>query len=76
MDSASKLQHPRRNLGNRHRAQAARFVKLANKDIERKSENLAWAEQNAQQSVLYDFTDERNWRCLAEIKHMRTDEEG
>ena len=76
MDSASKLQHPRRNLGNRHRAQAARFVKLANKDIERKSENLAWAEQNAQQSVLYDFTDERNWRCLAEIKHMRTDGEG
>ena len=36
---------------------------------------MAWAEQNAQQAVLYDFTDERNWRCLAEMK-MRMDGEG
>lgn len=76
MDSASKLQHPRRNLGSRHRSQADRFVKLSKKDNERVSENLAWAEQNAQQAVLYDFTDERNWRCLAEIKKMRNDGEG
>ncbi len=76
MDSASKLQHPRRNLGSRHRAQADRFVKLSRKDTERAAENLAWAEQNAQQAVLYDFTDERNWRCLAEIKKMRKDGEG
>ena len=76
MDSASKLQHPRRNLGSRHRAQADRFVKLAKKDSKRSSENLAWAEQNAQQAVLYDFTDERNWRSLAEIKKMRSDGEG
>lgn len=76
MDSASKLQHPRRNLGSRHRAQADRFVKLSKKDSERAAENLAWAEQNAQQAVLYDFTDERNWRCLAEIKKMRMDDEG
>ena len=76
MDSASKLQHPRRNLGSRHRAQADRFVKLSKKDSERAAENLAWAEQNAQQAVLYDFTDERNWRCLAEIKKMRMDGEG
>ena len=76
MDSASILQHPRRNLGSRHRSQADRFVKLAKKDPERKDDNLAWAEQNAQQAVLYDFTDERNWRCLAEIKHMRQDGEG
>lgn len=73
MDSASILQHPRRNLGSRHRSQADRFVKLAKKDPERSDANLAWAEQNAQQAVLYDFTDERNWRCLAEIKHMRDD---
>lgn len=73
MDSASILQHPRRNLGSRHRSQADRFVKLSRKDPDRKDENLAWAEQNAQQAVLYDFTDERNWRCLAEIKHMRDD---
>jgi len=76
MDSASILQHPRRNLGSRHRSQANRFVKLASKDSDRKEENLAWAEQNAQQAVLYDFTDERNWRCLAEIKHMRNDGQG
>jgi len=76
MDSSTVLQHPRRNLGSRHRSQADRFVKLAKKDPANKSENYAWAEQNAQQAVLYDFTDERNWRCLAEIKHMRLDSEG
>ena len=76
MDSASVLQHPRRNLGSRHRSQADRFVRLAKKDPSREDENLAWAEQNAQQAVLYDFTDERNWRCLAEIKHMRDDGDG
>ncbi|MDP6869672.1 MAG: hypothetical protein QGI21_02740 [Candidatus Poseidoniaceae archaeon] len=76
MDSGSKLQHPRRNLGSRHRSQADRFVKLAKRDPEQLENNLAWAEQNAQQAVLYDFTDERNWRCLAEIKHMRKDREG
>ena len=41
MDSASILQHPRRNLGSRHRSQADRFVKLAKKDPERQDENLA-----------------------------------
>ena len=51
MDSASVLQHPRRNLGSRHRSQADRFVKLANKDSDRVDENLAWAEQNAQQAL-------------------------
>jgi len=76
MDSASQLQHPRRNLGSRHRSQADRFIKLAKKDPQRSAENLAWAEQNAQQAVLHDFTDERNWRCLAEIKHMLDDGEG
>ena len=49
---------------------------MSKKDSERAAENLAWAEQNAQQAVLYDFTDERNWRCLAEIKKMRMDGEG
>ncbi len=76
MPSSSVLQHPRRNLGNRHRSQAMRFLKLSKKDIEREMENLAWAEQNAQQAVLYDFTDERNWRCLAEIKKIRNDADG
>ena len=75
MDSASVLQHPRRNLGSRHRSQADRFVKLAKQDPSRESENLAWAEQNAQQAVLFDFTDERNWRCLAIVKKMRNDGE-
>ena len=76
MDSAGQLQHPRRNLGSRHRSQADRFIKLAKKDPERSEQNMAWAEQNAQQAVLHDFTDERNWRCLAEIKHMLNDGEG
>ena len=76
MDSAGQLQHPRRNLGSRHRSQADRFIKLAKKDPERSEQNMAWAEQNAQQAVLHDFTDERNWRCLAEIKHMLNDGDG
>tara|TARA_B100001996_G_scaffold382697_1_gene375295 strand:+ start:1030 stop:2007 length:978 start_codon:yes stop_codon:yes gene_type:complete len=76
VDSAGQLQHPRRNLGSRHRSQADRFIKLAKKDPERSEQNMAWAEQNAQQAVLHDFTDERNWRCLAEIKHMLNDGDG
>ena len=62
------LQHPRRNLGNRYRTQAQKFVRLAKADPERKDSNLQWAEQNARQALLHDFTDERNWRCLADIK--------
>ena len=76
MDSASVLQHPRRNLGSRHRSQADRFIKLAKKDPDRMDENLAWAEQKAQHAVLYDFTDESIWRCLAVIKHIRSDGDG
>ena len=75
-NSAGTLQHPRRNLGNRHRSQASKFIKLAKKDPENAEQNLAWAEQNAQQSILHDFTDERNWRCLAEIKELRKDGSG
>jgi hypothetical protein len=62
------LQHPRRNLGNRYRTQAQKFVRLAKADPERKDSNMQWAEQNARQALLHDFTDERNWRCLADIK--------
>ena len=75
-NSAGTLQHPRRNLGNRHRSQAEKFIKLAKKVPENAEQNLAWAEQNAQQSILHDFTDERNWRCLAEIKQLRKDGSG
>lgn len=75
-DSAGDLQHPRRNLGNRCRSQAERFVKLARKDPERGEENLQWAEQNARQAVLHDFTDVKNWRTLAHIKGLLNDEEG
>ncbi len=67
-ESADLLQHPRRNLGNRYRSQAQKFVRLASRDPQRFDENLAWAEQNARQALLHDFTDERNWRCLADIK--------
>ena len=75
-NSAGTLQHPRRNLGNRHRSQARKFIKLAKKVPENAEQNMAWAEQNAQQSILHDFTDERNWRCLAEIKELRKDGSG
>ena len=70
------LQHPRRNLGNRYRTQAQKFVRLAKADPERKDSNLQWAEQNARQALLHDFTDERNWRCLADIKVVLKDNSG
>ena len=75
-DSAAELQHPRRNLANRFRSQAEKFVKLSRKDEERSSENLAWAEQNAQQALLHDFTDERNWLTLVHVKVLREDSDG
>ena len=75
-DSANLLQHPRRNLGNRYRSQAQKFVRLANMDESRFDDNMAWAEQNARQAILHDFTDEKNWRCLADIKVIVGDGEG
>ena len=74
--SSDELQHPRRNLGQRFRAQSERFMKLASKDPERKYENLAWAEQNSRQAILHDFTDYRNWLILARTKKMLEDSNG
>ena len=45
-----KLQHPRRSLGNRHRSQAIKYLKIVN-GTESDSTNLGWAEQNARQSL-------------------------
>ena len=70
------LQHPRRNLGNRYRSQARKFLRLADKDSTRFNDNVSWAEQNARQAILYDFTNEDNWRCLVEIKIILQDEKG
>jgi len=75
-DSKDLLQHPRRNLGNRYRSQAKKFAKLAVMDESRFTDNIAWAEQNARQAILYDFTEENNWRCLADIKVIVGDAEG
>jgi len=75
-DSGDLLQHPRRNLGNRYRSQSQKFVGLANRDRSRFDENMSWAEQNARQAILHDFTDERNWRCLADIKVILGDGDG
>ena len=75
-DSGGDLQHPRRNLGNRFRSQAEKFVKLSRVDPERMIENLNWAEQNARQAILHDFTDERNWNSLGHIKLLLEDKEG
>ena len=76
VDSQDLLQHPRRNLGNRYRSSAQKFALLAQKDPDRARENYAWAEQNARQAILHDFTDERNWRCLAELKVSNEDGDG
>ena len=69
-ESQDLLQHPRRNLGNRYRSTAQKFARLAKTDPDRSAENMGWAEQNARQAILHDFTDERNWRCLADLKVM------
>ncbi|MEJ6562949.1 MAG: hypothetical protein QNL85_04520 [Euryarchaeota archaeon] len=75
-DNAALLQHPRRNLGIRYRSQAQKFARLAAKDEARFAENMAWAEQNARQALLHDFTDEQNWRCLADLKLILGDSDG
>lgn len=68
-DISIKLQHPRRSLGNRHRTQAEKFLKLDPK-------NIMWAEQNAKQAILYDFTNPENWRLLIKIKILNKDSIG
>ncbi|MDC0040978.1 hypothetical protein OAJ11_04080, partial [Candidatus Poseidoniales archaeon] len=71
-DIGASLQHPRRSLGNRHRSQASKFLKLA----ESEASNLSWAEQSARQAVLHDFTHPDNWRILLEIKVKAQDGNG
>ena len=73
---SGKLQHPRRSLGDRHRSQANKFVKLALSDASRSDDNYGWAEQNARQALLFDFTHPDNWRVLANIKVVLNDEIG
>ncbi|MDG1525360.1 MAG: hypothetical protein P8Q90_04760 [Candidatus Thalassarchaeaceae archaeon] len=73
---AGRLQHPRRSLGDRHRSQALKFLRLSEVDVERDSENTRWAEQNARQALLHDFTHPENWRTLAQIKVKLADEIG
>ena len=68
---SESLHHPRRSLGNRYRSQAEKFLRLGN-DVS----NLSWAEQSAKQSILYDFTNEENWRVLIRIKVLMGDSEG
>ena len=75
-ESQDLLQHPRRNLGNRYRSTAQKFANLAKADPERAKENMDRAEQNARQAILHDFTDERNWRFLAELKALNEDSGG
>lgn len=71
VDINQKLQHPRRSLGNRHRSQAEKFLKIS-----KNQENLNWAEQSAKQAVLYDFTNPENWIILTKIKIYKGDVEG
>jgi tetratricopeptide (TPR) repeat protein len=71
-DIGARLQHPRRSLGNRHRSQAEKFLKLVESD----SSNLHWAEQSARQAVLHDFTHPDNWRILLQTKVAASDADG
>ena len=73
---AGSLQHPRRSLGDRYRSQANKFLKLSDSDPSRANENAEWAEQNARQALLHDFTHPDNWRTLAKIKISLADEIG
>ena len=73
---AVSLQHPRRSLGDRHRSQALKFLGLAELDSARSDENIGWAEQNARQALLHDFTHPDNWRTLSRIKVLISDEIG
>ena len=74
--SSEDLSHPRRSLGNRHRTQALKFLELADADPERRDQNISWAEQNARQAVLHDFTNELNWTVLADVKQKAGDAGG
>ena len=67
-----QLQHPRRSLGNRYRTQAEKFLRIS----ENEENNLSWAEQNARQSLLYDFTNPENWKMLVRIKVISQDSDG
>ena len=75
-DLEQRLQHPRRHLGDRHLAQARKFLKLALRDPERASGNLDWAEQHARQALLYDFTQADARRLLVDLKFRVEDEAG
>ena len=72
LEITQSLQHPRRSLGNRYRSQAEKFLKIR----EESPTNLQWAEQSARQSVLFDFTNEENWKILMRIKVIMEDSEG
>jgi tetratricopeptide (TPR) repeat protein len=71
-DISAQLQHPRRSLGNRHRSQSEKFLKLSKTD----RKYIGWAEQSVRQAVLHDFTNPKNWKLLVEIKIILQDEIG
>ena len=68
--------HPRRNLGNRYRSNALKFLRLAEANASHFEENMNWSEQNARQALLHDYTDARNWLCLVDLKLKLNDETG
>ncbi len=67
---------PKKSLGDRHKSQAQKFYKLAQKNKENNFENLNWAEQSARQAILYDYTNFQNWEVLLQIKLELEDESG
>ncbi|HIH83945.1 MAG TPA: tetratricopeptide repeat protein [Candidatus Thalassarchaeaceae archaeon] len=63
-------------MGDRHRAQAEKFLRNSEKDENKRIQCLNWAEQSSRQSVLYDFTNDENWRLLIQIKVLIGDKPG
>ena len=67
-DIGARLQHPRRSLGNRHRSQANKFLKLAESD----KNNLPWQNKVLdKQSYTTSLTLIIGARCLKSNKHWK-----
>ncbi len=70
-----QVDHPRRSLSERQRAQADKFLQLAARDPDRSATTLEWAEQAARQAILHDFTNERAWKTLLSVISCEGDTE-
>ena len=75
-DLSSLIEHPRRNLGNRYRAQANRFVKLAKKDPESLLPIMTGQSKMLDKQFFMILPMKRIGDVLQKIKHLLGDGEG